>query len=55
MTIKIKLSTGKEIELTEAEYAELRLGERLLFPTPYVPIPVYPYPGDKRYTEITCT
>jgi len=41
MTIKIKLSTGKEIELTKEEYDEL-MGK--IFYTPqFVPIPAVPY------------
>lgn len=49
MTVKIKFSSGKEIELTKEEFDEF-MGKVFTTPqivpipaTPYVPCPQYPY------------
>lgn len=50
MTIKIKLSTGKEIELTKEEYDELYGSALVTLPVQPIPIPVYPnYPTWPSY------
>lgn len=46
MKIKIILTTGKEIELTEDEYEELKNGKLLISDNPvYIPFQRTPYPG----------
>lgn len=45
MTIKVKLSSGKEIELTPEEYAELTGKKNFIIELP-PPGESYPYPPD---------
>lgn len=44
--IKITLTSGKVIELTDSEYDELRMGLSLFYPYPPLqPHPIEPFPG----------
>lgn len=54
MTCILKLSTGKEIELTQEEMEELFSKRGVKYVTvPYCPIP-QPYPNTYPYPVITC-
>jgi hypothetical protein len=61
ITIKIKLDSGKELELSESEYQELqeKLGKLVEIPKfiPYVPDPWPGYPNYPTYPwyKITCS
>jgi len=64
-TIKIKLKTGKEIELTKEELEELIKNHSIQVPVypltaPYISQPVNPWPYNDRWyyskpIEVTCT